>query len=124
MQQLFFDEGAIRHQGGDVAAEDIVHVAQPRGVDVENGDFGSDADRDLAGVGARDSGPKDHHLAGANSRRSAQQHPAAAAARLQAPCTSLNREPPSDFAHRREQRQAAVLELDSFVAERGDTALE
>ena len=35
-RDLLLDVGAVRHHGGDVAAEDVVDVAEPRRIDVED----------------------------------------------------------------------------------------
>ena len=119
---LLLDVGAVRHHRGDVAAEDVVHVAQLGRIDVEDRDVRADADRDLAGARARDAGAEDDDLARPHAGRAGEQHAAAAVLRLQAPGADLDREATRDLAHRRQQRQRAVVELERLVGERVDAA--
>ena len=101
-----------------------MHVAQPGRIDVEDADVRADADGDLAGARAGDAGAEDHDLARAHAGDAGEQHAAAAVGRLQAPGADLDREPAGDLAHRREQRQRAVVELDRLVGDRAHAARE
>ena len=112
----------IRHQRRHTPAQQIAKVAQAGRIDVQDRHFGADSGGDPRRVGARDSAAQHRHAARSHARGSAQQHAASAVLRLHAPSADLHREPPGHFAHRREQRQALVLELHRLVAERGRAA--
>ena len=56
-----------------MSIEDIVQLAQTIQVDVNDGDIGSHAERDLRGVDADDTAADDHNLGGRNTGHSAQQ---------------------------------------------------
>src|SRR5262249_23230435 len=67
---------------------------------------------------------QDADVSRAAARDAGRDHAAAAVGRLQAPRADLDREPARDLAHRREQRQRAVGELDGLVADGAHAALE
>ena len=117
---LLLDVGAVRHHRGDVAAQDVVQVAQARRIAVDDADVRADAGGDLAGVRPGDAGAEDDHLRRSHPGGAAQQNACAAVRRLQAPAADLNRQPAGHLAHRREQRQRAVVELDGLVADGTD----
>ncbi len=124
LAHLLLDVGAVRHHGRDVAAEDVVHVAQP----------GRDCTSRMLTCAPTPTAtwqalvpampaPRITTLPAARRRR----RRAARRGRrsgLEAPRADLDREAPGDLAHRREQRQRAVVELDRLVAERAHAALD
>ena len=110
--------------GRDVTGEDVVHVAEPGRIDVEDADAGAETDRGLTGARAGDPRTEDHDLPRADAGDAGEQHAATAGGRLQAPGPDLDREPAGDLAHRREQRQAAVVELNRLVPDRADAVRE
>src|SRR5215207_8062208 len=72
----------------------------------------------LRGVGADDATP-DHHDFGAwDTWYAGEQRSTAAVCLLEMMSSDLNRHPPSDLAHRRQERQRAVVELHGFVCDR------
>ena len=93
-------------------------------MDIEYADVSAHAGSDLACRGPRGAGAQDHHFRQPNTRGAAQENPAPAVFSLQTPGAYLNRKPAGDLAHRREQRQRAVIELNCFVAYRNHLALE
>ena len=99
-------------------------VAQLRGPDVENADVGADADRDLARARAGDAGAEDDDLRRTYAGDAREQDAATAVGRLQTPRARLHRELARDLAHRREQRQRAVVELDRLVGDGAHAALD
>src|SRR5690606_4779781 len=101
------------------AAEDVVDVLEPRVVDVEQGDPGADAERDLGRVDAHGAAAEDHDLAGADAGYAPQQHAAAAVRPFEEVSPHLRRHAAGDLAHGREQRQAAAVELHRLVGDGG-----
>ena len=89
-------------------AELVGQPAHPIDRLVENRDVGLQADGDLRGIGARDAAAENDDLGRRNTRYSAEQLAEAAGFLFEALRTDLNRHAAGDFAHRREQRQAAV----------------
>ncbi len=59
--------------------------------------------------------PSTTHAPGRDAGHAAEQEPAAAERLLEEVRAGLRREPSGDLAHRREQRQAAVVGLDRLV---------
>src|SRR5439155_1092047 len=94
------------------------------GLDVENADVGADADRDLARARAGDAGAEDDDLRRTYAGDAREQDAATAVGRLQTPRARLHRELARDLAHRREQRQRAVVELDRLVGDGAHAALD
>ena len=64
------------------------------------------------------------HAAGRDARHPAEQQAAAAERLLEEVRARLRREPAGDLAHRREQRQPAVVGLDRLVRDGGDPAVD
>jgi hypothetical protein len=123
-----------RHHLGDIRgvrrerlhppAEDVVEVLQPVVADVEDGDARAEAERDLRGVGADHAAAQNHHLARLHARHTADQEPAPAQELPQVVRAHLRRHAARHLAHRREQRQVAVLELHRLVRHRGGAGLK
>ena len=109
---------AVRHHRGRMSSQQVAQIPQPRRIDIQNGDLSPDARRHPARIEPGDAASHHHDFSGAHAGCSAEQNAAASAARLQAPRARLDSEPPGDFAHGREQWQAAVLELDGLVSKR------
>ena len=72
---------------------------------------------------AGDAGAEDDDLGGPHARRAREQDAAAAVLGLQAPGADLHREAAGDLAHRRQERERAVVELQRLVGERAHAPL-
>ena len=70
------------------------------------------------------SGPQHHHPGRLHAGAAAHQHAAAAMGSFQQVGPHLGCQPPGDFAHRRQEGQAAVVELHGFVGHRRGARLE
>ena len=103
---------------------DVVQVREAALVDVEHGHLGAQARRHAHRRGAHDPRADHRDPAARHAGYTAEQHPAAALVALQVVGADLHREPPRDLAHRHQERQRAVLELDRLVADRDDPARE
>ena len=84
----------------------------------------AEPDRDQRGVVADHAAAEDDDAAGRDARHAAEQHAATAERFLEEVRARLRREAAGDLAHRREQRQAAVVGLDRLVRDRGDPAVD
>src|SRR5207249_8582840 len=104
--------------------ENVVHVAELSRIDVENADVSSHACRDLTGRATGDAGAENHDFPRPHSGGTAEKNSTSAVFRLETPRANLNRQPAGDFAHGREQWQRAVIQLNRFVADGGDSFLE
>ena len=99
-------------------AKTVVELAQPVEVDVEHRDVGAQAHGHARGIGADDAAADHHDLGRRHARHAAQQHAAAALRLLQAVGAGLDRHAAGDFAHRRQQRQAAGSSVTRLVGDR------
>ena len=116
-RQLLADRVPIAEQAVDVRRHDVVEVAQPIHVDVEDGDVGPEAGGDLGRVRADDAAAEDRDVRRRDARHAGQQNAAALLRPLQELRPFLNAHPPGDFAHRREQRQPALVVGQRFVGD-------
>ena len=128
------DQVGLAHRPGDglrvrgehlhPAEEDVVEVGELVLVDVEDGDVGAHADGDLRRVGADHAAAEDGHPAAAHAGHAAEEDALAAVLLLQAHRADLDGHAASDLAHRAEEGEAAVVELDGLVGDRGDLLLQ
>ncbi len=98
----------------DAAAEHVVEVREPLGVDVEHGHRGADAAGDLGRV-EPDAAAQDYDVAARHSRNAAEEDAAPAEGFLEVLGALLNGEAAGDFAHGLQVRQVAVRPLDGLV---------
>ena len=117
MRQLLADRVAVAEQAVHVGRHDVVEVAQAVHVDVEDGDVGVEAGGDLGRVRADDAAAEDRDVRRRHARHAAQQDAAAHLRPLQKLGALLNAHPAGHFAHRREQRQAALVVGQRFVGD-------
>ena len=101
-------------------AELAVQQTQPVQRAVDDGDVGAEADGDQRGIAADDAAAENGHPAGRNARDAAEQHARTPSRFLQTRRTDLDRHAAGDFAHRRQQRQAAKAVGDRFVSDGGN----
>ena len=85
---------------------------------IENADIGAEADGHLRGVITDHPATDDQHLARCHARHATKQDAGAALRHFQAMRAGLHREASGHFAHRCEQRQAAVAVGDGLVGDR------
>ena len=107
--------------GGDhahLAAEARIEFAQPRQRLVEDGDGGAHTVRDFRSRRAGHTAADDEHAGGRGARYAAHQDAGAAGVLLQKVRRDLRRHATGDFAHRRQQRQAAVAADHGFIGHR------
>ena len=109
----------------DAAGEDLLEVAHPVDRALEDRHVRAEAERDHRGVVADD--PAADHDAPCPARRPAtppsrRPRPPSGFSRKYAPACA--REAAGDLAHRREQRQRAVVGLDGLVGDGGDAAVD
>ena len=97
----------VAEERGDVGRHDVVEIAQPVEVDVEDGDVGAEAGGDLGGVGADDAAAQDDHVGRQHAGHAAQQDAAALERPFQELRPFLDAHAAGDLAHRRQQRQVA-----------------
>ena len=102
--------------------EPVRQPAQSGHALVENRDVGTQAQGDGSRVGACHPAADDCDTGGSNTRDAAKQHAAAAGGSLQCVGPHLHRHAARDLAHRREQRQAAIVCGDGLVGNGGGTA--
>ena len=74
----------------------------------------------MAALRPDDAASEHHDLRGGHTGNAAEEDPAAAVGLLERPGTHLRREAARDLAHRRQQRQTAVVGLDRLVGDPGD----
>ena len=90
---------------------------------LENRDPRAEAESDDRRVVADDPAAEDDDVAGLDTRGPREQDAPPAERLLEEVRRGLRREPARDLAHRREQRQPAVVRLDGLVGDRGDAAV-
>ena len=112
-----------RHHEADAAGEDLVEMAHPVDRALEDGHARAQAERDHGRVVADDPAADHEHPARRDSGDAAEQEAAAAERLLEEVRAGLRGEPAGDLAHRREQRQRAVVGLDGLVGDAGRAAL-
>ncbi len=98
-----------------------VEKTHPLDIHLEDGDIRAEAGGHAGGVHATDAAAEHHHFAGQHSRHAAEQRAAAGEMFGKIIAADDDRHAPGDFAHRLEQRQAAV-NLDGFVGNGGALA--
>ena len=99
------DVVAIRGQGIETAAEDVVEFAQAVHAHVDEGDLGAKAQSDFGRVGADHASADDGDIRWRYAGYAAKQNSTAAALFLKICRAHLDAHATGDFAHRREQRQ-------------------
>ena len=112
------DRAAVRRQRHDPALVDLVDPAQPVEVLVDQHDLGLHAGRDPRRVPPDVAGAEHDDAGRPHARRAAHQHAASAVVTLEEVGAHLRRQPSGDLAHRRQQRQRAVVELHRLVGDR------
>ena len=113
------DVARVRVERLDRAAEHVLEVAHRLGADVEHGDLRAHADGDGRRVAPDDAAAEDDHATATRAGHAAEQHALAAALLLEARRADLHGHAAGDFAHRAEQRERAVVELDGLVGDAG-----
>ena len=116
-RKLLADGVAVAEQAVDVGRHDVVEVAQPVHVDVENRDVGVEAGGDLGRVGADDAAAEDRDVRRRHARHAAQQNAAAHLRPFEVLGPFLDAHAAGHFAHRREQRQAALVVGERLVGD-------
>ena len=101
-----------------MATEARIEIAQPRQRFVEDGDGGTHAERDLGRGRAGDAAADHEHARRRGAGHAAEQDARAARVLLQQARRDLCGHAARDFAHRREQRQAAVAADHGFIGHR------
>ncbi len=107
--------------GLQVALVDPVGGPQPLDVAVQQQDLGLHPERQRRSVHARYPGAQHDHLGRVDPRHPAHEHPPATCLALQAVGSHLGGHPACHLAHRVQQRQGAVGQLDRLVGDRGHT---
>ena len=113
-RELLADRVAVAEQAVDVRRHDVVEIAEPVHVDVEDRDVGAEAGGDLGRVRADDAAAEDRDVRRRDARHAAQQNAAAHLRPLQILRPFLDAHPPGHFAHRRQQRQPAAGRRPAF----------
>ena len=119
-----FDRSPVGRQRRDATLVDLVHPAQPVQVLVQEQDLGLHPGGDPGRVPPDVTGTEDHHPTGPHARRAAQQHASPAGVPLQEVGADLGRHAAGHLGHRRQERQAAVVDLDGLVGDAGDIGVE
>src|SRR5215216_150392 len=127
------DHVRFRHVGGGPrpvrddqvhpAPENVREVREPLGVDVKNPHYGAHPHRDLGGLHAHHAAADDRDLRSRGPRHAAKEQTRPALRALQATGRRLRGHPAGDLAHRGEQGQAPVRELDRLIGYGVDLAL-
>ena len=123
-RELLADRVAVAEQAVDVGRHDVVEVAESVHVDVENGHVGAKAGGDLGRVRADDSAAEDRDVGRCDARHAAQQNAASHLRPLEIFRPLLDAHPPSDFTHRRQERQPAAIVGERLVGNAGGAAFE
>ena len=110
-----------RVAGAEVAAEDVVEVADPGQRAVEDGHVRAHTRGHAGGMGPHDAATDHHDIAGAHARDAAQEHAPAAIGPLERPGADLRRELARHLGHRCEKREAALRVGHRLVGDGGDT---
>ena len=114
------DVGGVRVERLDGAAEDVFEVGHRLGANVEHRDLRAHADRDRRRVAADDAAAEDDDPSATRPGDAAEQDALAAALLLEARRADLHGHAARDLAHRPQEREAAVFELDGLVGDAGD----
>ena len=120
----FRDGVGVRSQRLDAAAEDVIEIAQPFEVAVNDDDGCAYTDGHLCGIRADDTAADDGDTARRNARHAAQQHAAPAVNTFQIKRADLHGHAARYFAHGRQQRQVAQIICDRFIGHAGDPAVD
>ncbi len=118
------DVVAVRGDGEEASAEDVVELAEAVEVEVDQRDPGAHAESDLGGVGADDAAAEDADVAGGDSGDSAEKYAAAAVLFFEVGCADLDGHASGDFAHGGEERERAGAVADGLVGDAGDLLFE
>ncbi len=110
----------VRHQRDDPALVDLVDEAELVEVLVDHDHLRLHPRRDPRGVRAGHPGTEDEDARRPHARDATEQHAAAARLLLEESSGHVRGHPAGDLAHRREEREAAVDELDRLVGDRLD----
>ena len=118
------DRERARHHRLDAPAPDLVDLAQPDDVAVDDDHLRLHARGDLGGVPAGDAAAQHDDLPRRDAARAAKQHAAPAGRTLERLRALLRREPAGDLRHRREQRQMPVRRLHRLVGHGAHTPVD
>ena len=102
----------------------LLEVAHPVDRALEDRHLGAEPERDHRGVVADDAAADDDDLPRRDAGDAAEQQAAPALRPLEVVRARLRGEPAGDLAHRRQQRQPAILGLDRLVRDGRDPALD
>jgi hypothetical protein len=117
------DVDRVRVERLDRTAEDVLEVRHRRGRHVENGDLGAHADRDRRRVPADHAAAEDDDPTAPGTGHAAEQDTLAAVLLLEAVRADLNGHASRHLAHRTEEGERAIVELDRLVGDAGDLRL-
>ncbi len=115
-----FNVVAVRGDGIDASAKDVVELAEAVEVEVDERDLCAHAEGDLCGVGADDAAADDADVAGGNARDAAEQNSAAAVLFFEVGCADLDAHAAGDFAHGSKQREGVGAVADGLVGDACD----
>jgi hypothetical protein len=106
-----------------VGRHDVIEIAQPLEVDVHDDDVRPEPRRDFGRVGPNDPTPEHDHVRRRHAGHATQQDAAPHHRLLEVLRALLDAHLAGDLAHRREQRERALLILDRLVRDGGDLRL-
>ena len=116
--QTLFDGVVGRIDRGQLVAVDLVEIFQAIQRAVEDGDVRIQAHRHARGVDADHAAADHQHFRRLHAGHAAQQHAGATLRFFQRVRAGLDRHASGHFAHRRQQRQAALAIGDGFIGDR------
>ena len=119
--QLFTDRVPIGEKNIDVGRADVVEVAEPFEVRVEEADASAEAGGHLGRVGTDRAGPENRDMRRRHTRHPAEEDAPPHLRFLEVFCPLLDAHPPGHLAHRHEQRQPAPVIPECLVGHRRGT---
>ena len=111
----------VAHQGLDVLGHHIVKVPKPVQVDIENRHIRAETGSDLGGIGADDATAENRDLGRGDAGDAREQQSAAFGGFLEILRAFVDGHAARDLAHRCEQWERTVPQLDGFIGD-GDNA--
>ncbi len=119
--ELLADGVPVAEQHGHVGRHDVVEVAEPVHVDVQQADVGAEAGGDAGGVGADHAPAENGDVGRLDARHPAQQNAAAHLRAFEILGPLLDAHPAGHLAHGRQQGQPPVIVAERLVGH-GDAA--
>ena len=121
---LLFDIMLVGHQGRDPAGKDVFQVGQSVQIGIEHGDGGAQGGCHPGRIGAHGAAADNGYVAVLHPRHPAQQDAAAAFFPGKKMGAYLDGHPAGHFAHRCQQREIAVFQLNGFVTDGRDSLVD